>query len=271
MARSVDLHIPMVEVGRMLIARLDRAATADLMISEALRRKSKRLPPAYFSSANGQVLSLVATNGLISWLFAEADLVSADGQPMVLASRWLTRTPLPERVATTDLFHDVAERAIRHDLSFYFLGATPNENAKAVSEVRARYPDLRIVGARDGFFSRVDEPSVTKEIAKLRPDILWVAMGVPREQEFIIRNRRRLRGVGIAKTSGGLFNFLSGTQGRAPEWMQRHGLEWLHRLASEPRRLLWRYASTNMHASYLLLVGTHGVASGIEDTGHVQV
>src|SRR5258707_13297088 len=103
MARSVDLHIPMVEVGRMLIARLDRAATADLMISEALRRKSKRLPPAYFSSANGQVLSLVATNGLISWLFAEADLVSADGQPMVLASRWLTRTPLPERVATTDL------------------------------------------------------------------------------------------------------------------------------------------------------------------------
>src|SRR5262245_7663670 len=108
MARMVELQVPTVEVGRMLIARLDRAATADLIIAEALRRrsKSKRMPPAYFTSANGHVLSLVATSGLASWLFAEADVVSADGQPLVLASRLLTRTPLPERVATTDLFHD---------------------------------------------------------------------------------------------------------------------------------------------------------------------
>jgi N-acetylglucosaminyldiphosphoundecaprenol N-acetyl-beta-D-mannosaminyltransferase len=264
MARLVDLQVPTVEVGRMLIARLDRASTADLIITEALRRrsKSKRLLPAYFTSANGHVLSLVATSGLVSWLFAEADLISADGQPMVLASRWLTRTPLPERVATTDLFHDVAVRAMGHDLGFYFLGATAEENAKAVSQVRARYPALRIVGARDGYFSRADEPAVVKEIAKLRPDVLWVALGVPREQEFIIRNRRQLRGVGVAKTSGGLFNFLSGTQRRAPDWMQSGGLEWLHRTALEPRRLLWRYASTNLHASYLLLVGTHGIAAG---------
>jgi N-acetylglucosaminyldiphosphoundecaprenol N-acetyl-beta-D-mannosaminyltransferase len=261
MARALGSQFPVIEVGRMLIARLDRAATADLMIEEALRRRAKshRLPPAYFTSANGHVLSLVATSGLISWLFAEADLVSADGQPMVLASRLLTRTPLPQRVATTDLFHDVAVRAIQHGLTFYLLGATPEENAKALSNVRARYPNLQIVGARDGYFSRADEQSVAKEIAKLRPDVLWVAMGVPREQEFIIRNRRQLRGVGVAKTSGGLFNFLSGTQSRAPEWMQQAGLEWLHRLASEPRRLLWRYASTSIHASYLLIVGTHGV------------
>lgn len=256
----------------MLVARLDRAVTADLMIAEAMRRRSKsrRLPPAYFTSANGHVLSLVATNGLISWLFAEADLVSADGQPMVIASRLLTRTPLPERVATTDLFHDVAIRAMGHDLSFYLLGATADENDKAVRNVRARYPDLRIVGARDGYFTRAEEPSVAKEIAKLRPDILWVAMGVPREQEFIIRNRRQLRGVGVAKTSGGLFNFLSGTQSRAPEWMQQGGLEWLHRLVSQPSRLFWRYASTNVHAGYLLLVGTHGLGS-FEDSGPAHV
>jgi exopolysaccharide biosynthesis WecB/TagA/CpsF family protein len=263
------LEVPAVEVGRMLIARLDRAATADVIVAEAVRRRSKprRMLPAYFTSANGHVLSLVATSGLASWLFAEADLISADGQPMVLASRWLTKTPLPERVATTDLFHDVAARAIGHDLSFYFLGASPEENARAVERVRARYPDLRIAGARDGYFSRSDEPAITKEIAKLRPDVLWVAMGVPREQEFIIRNRRLLRGVGVAKTSGGLFNFLSGTQRRAPAWMQTGGIEWLHRVVLEPRRLLWRYATTNLHASYLLLVGTHGIGSEEEPHG----
>jgi exopolysaccharide biosynthesis WecB/TagA/CpsF family protein len=245
----------------MLIARLDRAATADCMIAEAMRRraKSQRLPPAFFTSANGQVLSLVATNGLASWLFHEADLVSADGQPLVLASRFFTQTPLPERVATSDLFHDVAVRAMRQGLTFYFLGADADENDKAVRNVQARYPGLSIVGARHGYFARADEPSVAKEIAKVRPDVLWVAMGVPREQEFIVRNRQYLRGVGVAKTSGGLFNFLSGTHSRAPEWMQQRGLEWLHRLALEPRRLFWRYASTNLHASYLLIVGTHGV------------
>jgi N-acetylglucosaminyldiphosphoundecaprenol N-acetyl-beta-D-mannosaminyltransferase len=261
MARALDFQVPVVEVGRMLIARLDRAQTADLMIAEALRRRSRsqRVPPAYFTSANGHVLSLVATNGLIAWLFAEADLVSADGQPMVIASRLFTKTPLPERVATSDLFHDVAIRAMGHGLSFYLLGASTKENELAARNVRARYPDLRIVGARDGYFTRTEEPFIAKEIAKLRPDILWVSMGVPHEQEFIIRNRRQLRGVGVVKTSGGLFNFLSGSHRRAPAWMQQAGVEWLHRLVSEPGRLFWRYASTNLHAAYLLVVGTHGL------------
>ena len=252
-----SLHLPTITVGHMRIARLDRGATADLMIAAAVRRRRTPGRPILFTSANGQVLSLVATNRFVSWLFAKADLVSADGQPMVLASRWLTRTPLPERVATTDLFHDVAVRAARSGLSFYFLGATAEENAKAVAQVRALYPALRIAGARDGFFSRAESSSVATEIARCRPDILWVAMGVPREQEFIIRNWRLLYGVGVAKTSGGLLNFLSGTCHRAPEWMQRTGLEWLYRTSQQPRRLFWRYAVTNLRAAYLLIAGTH--------------
>jgi len=257
MALSIDAQVPTVEVGRMRIARLDLAATADLIVAEALSRRGKKAPPAFFTSANGQVLSLAASSRRVARFFDEADLVSADGQPMVLASSWLTRTPLPQRVATTDLFHDVAQRAVSSGLTCYFLGATADENAKGLRCIRALYPKLRIVGARDGFFSDEEERSIADEIAKVGPDILWVSMGVPREQEFIVRNRYRLRGVGIAKTSGGLFNFLSGSHARAPDWMQRTGFEWLHRLALEPRRLFWRYASTNVHACYLLFVGTH--------------
>jgi exopolysaccharide biosynthesis WecB/TagA/CpsF family protein len=264
MALSIDAQVPTVEVGRMRIARLDLAATADLMVAEALSRRGRQTPPAFFTSANGQVLSLVASSRRVARFFDQADLVSADGQPMVLASSWLTHTPLPQRVATTDLFHNIARRAVSNGLTCYFLGATADENAKGLRCIRALYPKLRIVGARDGFFPDEEEQAVVDEIAKIRPDILWVSMGVPREQEFIVRNRYRLRGVGIAKTSGGLFNFLSGSHARAPHWMQRAGLEWLHRLALEPRRLFWRYASTNVHACYLLLVGTHAAGDTIK-------
>jgi len=87
----------------------------------------------------------------------------------------------------------------------------------------------------------------------LSPDILWVSMGVPREQQFIVRNRHRLTSVGVIKTSGGLFDWLSGSRPRAPVWMQNAGLEWLWRVWLEPKRLGWRYLKTNPLAAYLLL------------------
>jgi N-acetylglucosaminyldiphosphoundecaprenol N-acetyl-beta-D-mannosaminyltransferase len=253
---STPITVPTVWIGGMRISRLDRAQTADLMIAAALLRRREPLLPAFFTSANGEILSRVARDRRLARIFAHADLVSADGQPMVVASRWLTRMPLPERVATTDLFHDVAERALRSDISFYLLGASAQENAKAVASVRDRYPGLHIAGARNGYFEPWEEGYIASEIAGLRPDVLWIALGAPREQEFVLRNRTRLRGVGAIKTSGGLFNFLSGTRSRAPEIMQRAGFEWLYRLSLEPRRLFGRYAVTNIHASFLLLVGT---------------
>lgn len=248
--------VPTVQVGGLRIACLTRAQTAETVIAEALARRGTGRPPALFTSANGEVLSRVARDARLGRIFAAADLVSADGQPMVIASRWLTRQPLPERVATTDLFHDVAARAPEHDIGIYLLGATPEENAKAVRNVRLLYPRLRVVGARDGYFPPAEGARVAAEIAALSPDILWIALGVPREQDFAVRHRRALRGVGVIKTSGGLLNFLSGTRSRAPGLMQRAGFEWLYRLALEPRRLFRRYAVTNLHASFLLLVGT---------------
>jgi len=249
-------HVPALTMGRIRVARLDRAATANLMVELALGRRESAAPPAYLTSANGQVLSMAARDPAVMRMFTTADLVSADGQPMVLMSRWLTKAPLPERVATTDLFHDVARRAVQTGLTFYMLGASPTENAAAVANVRRLYPDLRIVGAHHGYFGPEEERALVDAIAQLRPDFLWVALGVPREQAFVVRNWPSLRGVGVVKTSGGLFNFLSGTRSRAPDWMQRAGLEWLYRTALEPRRLLWRYATTNVHALHILLTQT---------------
>src|SRR5260370_11722482 len=86
----------------------------------------------------------------------------------------------------------------------------------------------------------------------MAPDYLKVSLGVPYEQAFVEEFTPRLSNVGVIKTSGGLFNFLSGSRSRAPQWMQDVGLEWAWRIWLEPRRLFWRYFTTNPRALYLL-------------------
>ncbi len=243
-----------VTIGDLPVEALSLDATAHSFVDYcrgASRRHSGR--PLYSTSVNGHVISLCARDAKIEQLFRQADSISADGQPLVTMSRYLSRHPLPERVATTDLFPQVARLASDVGLTFYMLGASERVNRKAVEAARRAYPKLRIVGRRHGYFSLEEEPKVCAEIAALRPDILWVSLGVPLEQQFCVRNLDALAGVGIIKTAGGLFDFLSLEKPRAPKWMQAVGLEWLFRMAQEPRRLFLRYLTTNPHAMIVLL------------------
>ena len=243
--------IPTVTVGGMPIAVLDRDGAADWMIRAAKERRRGRRP-LYLTSANGEVLARAASDPELAALIGNADQIVADGQPLVMASRLRCRLALPERVATTDLFHDVARRAEEAGVTFYMLGATAEENDRAVASVRRSYPRLKLVGHCHGFLAGEALDKKLAEIDALAPDILWLAMGVPHEQRFVARHGDRLGHVGMIKTSGGLFNFLSGTNSRAPDWMQKASLEWLYRIWLEPRRLFWRYAVTNPKAIYLM-------------------
>ena len=227
------------------------------MVDLALTRRGSDDAPLYVTSANGQVLSLCSLSPAIRSVFLAADLIHADGMPLVCASRLLCREPLPERVATTDLVYDVAEIAVRQHASFFLLGGTDAVATLARRNLERRYPRLVIAGSRGGYFSAAEEDSVVDEIRAARPHILWVAMGVPREQMFVVRNRERLHGVGLIKTAGGLLDFVSETNKRAPRWMQEMCLEWLYRLCWEPRRLAPRYVRTNPHALYLLLTRSY--------------
>jgi exopolysaccharide biosynthesis WecB/TagA/CpsF family protein len=241
-----------VTIGGLPIAVLDRAETAAWMIRQAdAHPRGKR--PLYLTSANGEVIARARNDDGLRALFLSADQIVADGQPMVWASRLRCRTPLPERVATTDLFHDVARLAERTGHSFYLYGATAEENAKAVAAVRRLYPRLKLAGASHGYFRGKDLAAKLDEIDALAPDILWLGLGVPNEQRFVDAHAADLPNVGMIKTSGGLFNFLSGKNSRAPGWMQRAGLEWLYRTVLEPKRLLWRYLVTNPVAIWQML------------------
>lgn len=245
--------IPRVSIGGLPIAAIDREDSAQLFVDTVVKmRDSNDRPPLVVTSANGQVLSLCASDRDTRDLFLSADLIHADGMPLVFASRLRCDTPLPERVSTTDLFHDVARLAEKTGVRFYLLGASGENIAKAAAEVRKAYPELDLAGFRDGYWKEDEEAAVVDEINRSGADILWVGMGAPRELAFALRWRSHLS-VGVVKTSGGLFDFLSGQNSRAPQWMQDAGFEWLYRLWLEPRRLFWRYAVTNTHATYLLL------------------
>jgi exopolysaccharide biosynthesis WecB/TagA/CpsF family protein len=258
--------VPVAMIGGLPIAVIDRTQSAQLMVDVALKRRNAALRPLIFTSANGQVLSMCARQSQIRDLLLEADLIHADGMPLVFVSRLFHKTPLPERVATTDLFHDVAPVAQRSGTRLFLLGAAKAVVNQAVQRVQALYPDLNIVGHDGGYLRRQgDEERIIETINRARPDILWLGLGAPAEQSFAVRHRDRLRGVGLIKTSGGLFDFLSGRNARAPGWMQSAGLEWAYRIYLEPRRLTGRYLLTNPHALFLLLTRTGHKSKAVWD------
>jgi len=245
--------LPVKPLGGLPITWTNRDTAADVLMAQALARRGESTRPFYSTSANGQVIVMCSEDQQIREEFLEADQILADGMPMVWLARLKHKLPTNERVATTDLFHDVAERAEATGATFYILGSDEPTNAEAVRQIEAKYPNLNVVGRRNGYFSLDEEAGIITEINGLAPDFLWVGMGVPKEQAFVSRNIGQFTNVGVIKTSGGLFDFLSLKRSRAPKWMQTLGLEWLYRALLEPRRLGARYLQTNHRALLKML------------------
>lgn len=172
--------------------------------------------------------------------FQNADLVYADGQSVVWAAR-LLGTTLPERVATTDLIFPIAETAEAAGSRIFFYGSAPGVAAKAAERLRARYPHLQIE-VSDGYTK--DMNALVRRINDFDTNILFVGLGDPLQQQWVKNHRDQLQ-VGAIVTCGGLFDWTSGNNPRPPNWMVRGGLEWLWRTFIEPRRLAWRYITTN--------------------------
>ena len=175
-----------------------------------------------------------------------ADFVCADGMPLVLLSR-LLGCALPERVAGADLVPLTAERAAAEGLSLYLLGGVPEKTLRACEILRKCFPDLRIVGVDTPFVSLEDseesrrtDAEICGRVNAVRPDLLLVAFGNPKQELWLARNAAQLE-AGAAIGIGGSFNFLCGAVRRAPRWMQRSGLEWIYRIIQEPGRLWKRY------------------------------
>lgn len=181
-----------------------------------------------------------------------SDIILADGMSVVWASRLLGR-PLPERVTGLDLMLEMLRRGNERGYRVYCLGATGEVLDAALARMSAEFPNVELVGWHHGYFKDHEEPAIVAEIATTRPDILLVAMTSPKKEILLGRWGHAL-GVPVCHGVGGSFDVLAGKVRRAPQAWQRLGLEWLYRVAQEPRRLWRRYLVTNVMFCQLVFV-----------------
>jgi N-acetylglucosaminyldiphosphoundecaprenol N-acetyl-beta-D-mannosaminyltransferase len=176
-------------------------------------------------------------------MYEEAGLVVADGMPLVWASR-LQRTPLPQRVAGSSMIFTLSQAAGEAGFSVFLLGGNPGSGEHAAEELRRRNPGLKIAGTccpPVGFERNEEEMGrIRRQLAESQPDIVYVGLGFPKQERLTEQLRPLLPGawflgIGIS------FSFVAGEVRRAPRWMQRVGLEWMHRMVQEPGRLVKRY------------------------------
>jgi N-acetylglucosaminyldiphosphoundecaprenol N-acetyl-beta-D-mannosaminyltransferase len=182
---------------------------------------------------------------------ASCDIITADGQAVVWAGR-LLGVNVPERVTGIDLMDRLLRAADDEALGVYLLGAERDVVSAVAEIVRTQFPNARLVGYQDGYYDRAGELEVVAEIAAAQPDLLFVALQSPEKEIFLATYRAEL-GHCFAMGVGGTFDVMAGMRKRAPKVLQRFGLEWLFRLAQEPRRLLRRYAVGNARFVALVL------------------
>ncbi len=181
----------------------------------------------------------------------EADLINADGQAVVWASKTLGQA-LKERVAGIDLMSELVQLAYTKGYKIFFLGAKEEVVKKVVDSYSEQYNSSIIAGYRNGYFSAVEEEGIAEQIADSGAQILFVAISSPTKENFLYKHKKTLAKVNFVMGVGGSFDVVSGLVKRAPIWMQNTGLEWFYRLIQEPQRMWKRYLLGN--SKFILLV-----------------
>lgn len=199
--------------------------------------------PSFFITAPTHYAMLTEECADLREINERAAFIVADGKPLVWASR-IQGTPLPERVAGSDLIFHLCEEAAREGFRVFLLGGDEGVAEEAARRLVGRYPGLQVVGTECPPFR---EPTPEEEQARIdrirqaAPDLLFVAFGQPKGERWILRHIEGL-GVPVSVQVGASLDFAAGRVRRAPGWMQKYGLEWVFRMALEPRRLAGRYA-----------------------------
>ncbi len=207
---------------------------------------------------NVDILRRVVRDAESRHLLESSEIVVADGKPLVWASR-IAGNPLPERVAGADLIWSLSAGMADAGRSVYLLGGEPGTATRAADVLRERFPALKIAGQLSpslGFDTRPEEyAEVCAEVAGAAPDFVFAGFGFPKQERVIARLRPELPQTWFMGC-GAAIGFVAGVHSRAPGWMQERGLEWVHRLVSEPRRLMRRYLVDDVPFAVRLLAGS---------------
>lgn len=209
------------------------AVSMDEAIRYILRFVQESVPRQVVTADSSMVVMAQSDSGLRD-IINRAHLVTPDSIGILWACR-RRGIAMPERVSGVDIVARLAQVSAQTGLRLYFLGAQPGVADEAARRLRQLFPGVQIVGCHHGYFAPEAEAEVVTQIREARPDVLCVAMGIPKQEKWIDRYRHVL-GVPVSIGVGGTFDVLSGRVRRAPLCLQRMGMEWLWRVAHNPRK-----------------------------------
>jgi N-acetylglucosaminyldiphosphoundecaprenol N-acetyl-beta-D-mannosaminyltransferase len=239
--------------------------TADAAVAHVLDCLDRRIG-GWVMTPNVDILRRWVRNQSFRATTAGVTLCVPDGMPLVWASR-LCGTPLAERVTGADLTQSLIAAAAARGKSVYLLGGAPGTAVEAASAMRRAHPQLRVAGTYFPPYGFENDPrqwdSMAEAIGTAQPDMVFVGLGSPK-QEYVIQRLRGLLPASWWLGIGVTFSFLSGQLSRAPQWMQRCGLEWLFRLMCEPKRLARRYLVDDLPFAASLLAHAAGRAASLK-------
>jgi N-acetylglucosaminyldiphosphoundecaprenol N-acetyl-beta-D-mannosaminyltransferase len=220
------------------ISLLDKRALTELICGCATN--GRRLVAI---GVNAQYINEAAINDEFRNVLKAADVLYIDGAGILWALRALGNAA-SERATTTDLLPLICSAASAHGLRLYFLGGRPTIAEQAVENLKKSFTGLTVAGTAHGYFNPEAETRIIHDINSSHPHILFVGMGVPKEQLWVARNKHLIEAQ-VIMTCGGMFDYYSGKVKRAPMWMQRDGLEWFYRLLHDPKQYGKRYLMGN--------------------------
>lgn len=226
----------------------------DLTMDETVAEVEKIVEagiPTQHVVVNASKVNLMENDPELREIVNACPLINADGASIVWAARVLG-VPLRERVTGIDLFLRLVELAPEKGWGVYLFGAKEEVVQRVRSIFEEKYPGIRIVGARNGYFTEEDEPEIATDMAASGADLMFVAFSSPKKERWVRKYLNRI-GIPFVMGVGGSFDVVAGVTARAPAWMQRCGLEWLYRLVQEPRRLWRRYVVGNARFVALVL------------------
>ena len=201
---------------------------------DVVRRAMDTRAGVMVATANAEMLMRATHDEELRHILNASALVVPDGAGTVCAARHLGHA-MPERVAGYDLAQELLRCAPAEGRRVYFFGSAPGVAEKAKAKAEQLYPGIEIVGVRNGFFSPADNAAIIAEIRAARPDLLLVALGVPKQEKWIAAHLAELD-VPVAIGVGGTLDVMAGVMKRAPHWMQKAKLEWLFRGLMQPKR-----------------------------------
>ena len=217
--------------------------TSGELLEELKHAILAKAPPRVIQFVNANKVAMVRSEPWMGEILVRSDYVLADGRPMLPMAAMLGLT-IPERIDGIGLMHKLMKLADREGFSIYLLGAKQEIVEECVRRIGRDFPGARVAGYRNGYFKEAEIPAIARAVRATAPDFLFLGMGSPMKERLADEWAEEL-GARVIQGVGGSFDVMAGVVKRAPQWMQRCGIEWLYRVIQEPRRMFWRYMRTN--------------------------